>query len=87
MTVRTSDAHFRPVSDSLRYGADEAGVQLLRPDGHFRTLGEIEGDVVLLAIQRCGYISKAAMQLRIGRSTLHRKLKELEEKRPLFRWK
>jgi DNA-binding NtrC family response regulator len=54
------------------------GVTLLRPDGHLRSLEEIEADVIRLAIGHYrGKMTEVARRLGIGRSTLYRKLGEL----------
>jgi DNA-binding NtrC family response regulator len=54
------------------------GVTLFRPDGHLRTLDEIEADVIRLAIGHYrGRMTEVARRLGIGRSTLYRKLSEL----------
>ena len=54
------------------------GVLLYQGDGHLRTLEEIEGDIIRLAIgQYRGKMTEVARRLGIGRSTLYRKLHEL----------
>ncbi|MCW3797549.1 sigma-54 dependent transcriptional regulator [Sphingomonas sp. BN140010] len=54
------------------------GVTLLKPDGHLRSLEEIEADVIRLAIGHYrGKMTEVARRLGIGRSTLYRKLGEL----------
>ena len=54
-----------------------AGVELFA-DGELRPLGDIEADVIRLAINHYGgRMSEVARRLRIGRSTLYRKLAEL----------
>jgi len=54
------------------------GVTLLKPDGHLRSLEEIESDVIRLAIGHYrGKMTEVARRLGIGRSTLYRKLGEL----------
>lgn len=54
------------------------GVILFGPDGHLRTLEEIEADVIRLAIGHYrGRMSEVARRLGIGRSTLYRKLGDL----------
>lgn len=46
--------------------------------GHLRTLEEIEGDMIKLAIETySGHMSEVARRLGIGRSTLYRKLRDL----------
>ncbi|GGD67519.1 sigma-54-dependent transcriptional regulator [Croceicoccus mobilis] len=59
--------------------ADVAGgVTLYGPDGHLRSLEEIEADVIRLAIGHYrGRMSEVARRLGIGRSTLYRKLADL----------
>jgi DNA-binding NtrC family response regulator len=57
---------------------EAAGVALFRPDGHLRTIEEIEADVIRLAITHYrGRMTEVARRLGIGRSTLYRKLGEL----------
>jgi DNA-binding NtrC family response regulator len=51
---------------------------LLRPDGHLRSMDEIEADLIRLAIGHYrGRMTEVARRLGIGRSTLYRKLAEL----------
>ncbi len=58
--------------------AETGGVTLFRPDGHMRSLEEIEADVIRLAIGHYrGRMTEVARRLGIGRSTLYRKLGEL----------
>lgn len=53
-------------------------VALFTPDGHLRSLEEIEADVIRLAIGHYrGRMTEVARRLGIGRSTLYRKLSEL----------
>jgi DNA-binding NtrC family response regulator len=55
-----------------------SGVMLYTPDGHLRSLEEIEADVIRLAINHYrGRMSEVARRLGIGRSTLYRKLGDL----------
>lgn len=48
------------------------------PDGTFRTLRDIEADVIRVAVKRYSYykggMARVAKELGIGRSTLYRKL-------------
>ena len=54
------------------------GIALFDGDGHIRTLADIEGDLLRLAIGHYrGHMSEAARRLGIGRSTLYRRLDEL----------
>ncbi|MBB4860366.1 DNA-binding NtrC family response regulator [Novosphingobium chloroacetimidivorans] len=73
-TIRTS-----PGDLVTRRVPDEAGVEIYGADGHLRTLEQIEADVIQLAIGRySGRMTEIARRLRIGRSTLYRKLNNLE---------
>lgn len=55
-----------------------AGITLFEADGHVRALGDIEADVIRLAIGHYrGRMTEVARRLGIGRSTLYRKLAEL----------
>jgi DNA-binding NtrC family response regulator len=58
--------------------AGSPSVTLFRPDGHLRSLEEIEADIIRLAIGHYrGRMTEVARRLGIGRSTLYRKLGEL----------
>ncbi|HEY8268598.1 MAG TPA: sigma-54 dependent transcriptional regulator [Xanthobacteraceae bacterium] len=58
-------------------GASEA-LAFLGPDGHVRPLEEIEAEAIRTAIARYrGRMTEVARRLKIGRSTLYRKLKDL----------
>jgi DNA-binding NtrC family response regulator len=51
---------------------------LIGPDGHVRPMDAIEADTIRFAIDRYrGRMTEVARRLRIGRSTLYRKLKDL----------
>lgn len=53
-------------------------ITLFTPDGHMRTLDEIEADIIRLAIGHYrGRMTEVARRLGIGRSTLYRKLGEI----------
>ena len=53
-------------------------LSLLDEHGHVRPLEEIEHETLRFAITHCrGQMSEVARRLRIGRSTLYRKLKDL----------
>lgn len=56
---------------------DSDVVPLLRPDGTFRTLKEIEDAVIDHALLKCRSLSQAARQLGIGRGTVYRKMRNL----------
>lgn len=56
-----------------------AAVEYLTSDNHFRPLDEIEADIIRLAIGHYrGRMSEVARRLGMGRSTLYRKLSEME---------
>ena len=60
--------------------ASMGGPQLtvMRPDGHLRSMEEVEADLIRLAIGHYrGRMTEVARRLGIGRSTLYRKLGEL----------
>ncbi len=68
--------------DITKASADAAmgGQQLTlyRPDGHIRSMEELEADIIRLAIGHYrGRMTEVARRLGIGRSTLYRKLGEL----------
>jgi DNA-binding NtrC family response regulator len=55
------------------------GVRLTHPDGHVRTLQDIEREAICDALRLYGgQMAEVARRLGIGRSTLYRKLKELD---------
>lgn len=55
-------------------------IDLLR-DGHFRELRDIEDEVIRRAVAHYRSKNKAARQLGIGRSTLYRRLEEMNDRR------
>ncbi len=58
--------------------ADGSRIQIVDEAGHMRTLEDIEGEMIRLAIDRyAGHMSEVARRLGIGRSTLYRKVREL----------
>jgi transcriptional regulator of acetoin/glycerol metabolism len=62
-------------------------IRIFTAEGHLRTLEAIERDVICLAIVMSnGCMTKAAAQLGIGRSTLYRKLPELEASLAYVPW-
>ncbi len=64
------------VSDNETMNGDNA-VNILDPDGHLRTLEDIERDLIHFAIENySGHMSEIARRLGIGRSTLYRKVRE-----------
>lgn len=57
-----------------------ASVDLYEADGNLRKLSDIEADIIDLAMTLYdGCVTKAARRLRIGRSTLYRKLERNED--------
>jgi DNA-binding NtrC family response regulator len=57
------------------YGVPGATLQLLEPTGEVRPLEEVETEVIRFAVTHYrGQMSEVARRLRIGRSTLYRKL-------------
>lgn len=56
----------------------QGGLPLLASDGHVRPLDDMEGELIRFAITHYrGQMSEVARRLRIGRSTLYRKLESL----------
>jgi DNA-binding NtrC family response regulator len=54
------------------------GIPIVTEGGHIRTLDEVEGDMIRLALNRYrGQMSEVARKLGIGRSTLYRKMRDL----------
>jgi DNA-binding NtrC family response regulator len=74
MTI--ADDHPPESSSSIApYGAPTAALQLLDPTGEVRPLEEVETEVIRFAVTHYrGQMSEVARRLRIGRSTLYRKL-------------
>ena len=75
---RKSDraSEFAQISTDAALGGPQ--LTLLRPDGHLRSMEEIEADLIRLAIGHYrGRMTEVARRLGIGRSTLYRKLAEL----------
>jgi DNA-binding NtrC family response regulator len=59
--------------------SEASSVALFDPQGHLRTLEEIERDLIEYAIDLyAGHMTEIARRLGIGRSTLYRKLKEYD---------
>lgn len=57
---------------------DESLISAIGTSGHFRSLGEVEGEVIRSAFKFYrGHMTEIARRLGIGRSTLYRKLHEL----------
>lgn len=66
--------HDHPTGPSWHQG----GLSLLDPEGHVRALEDVETDLIRFAITHYrGQMSEVARRLKIGRSTLYRKLEGL----------
>ena len=64
--------------EGLRGGGAPGGFSPMTGDGHLRTLADVEGDMIRLAIDKYqNHMSEIARRLGIGRSTLYRKVREL----------
>ncbi len=67
-----------PVAAAASVAGTTTSVALFGPDGHVRPIDDIEADLIRLAIGHYrGRMTEVARRLRIGRSTLYRKLGEL----------
>ena len=61
----------------------QGALMMLNGDGEVRPLDEMENDIIRFAISHYrGQMSEVARRLKIGRSTLYRKLDEAAEKEP-----
>ena len=75
---RKSDRATELVQLSPEASMDGPQLTVIRPDGHLRSMEEIEADLIRLAIGHYrGRMTEVARRLGIGRSTLYRKLGEL----------
>lgn len=64
----------------LRESFEKSSIRFLNSEGHVRAFEDMERDVIERAIQHYkGRMSEVARRLRIGRSTLYRKLNEYAE--------
>ena len=73
-----SEAPATSPHDHTASAASHDALPLLDAAGNVRPLDELEADVIRFAIARCrGQMSEVARRLRIGRSTLYRKLDEI----------
>ncbi|MEW5962194.1 MAG: helix-turn-helix domain-containing protein, partial [Pseudomonadota bacterium] len=58
-------------------GAAALGIPAITAEGDVRPLDEIEADMIRLALGRYrGHMTEVAKRLKIGRSTLYRKMQE-----------
>jgi len=70
-------AGFREIGLSSVASGD--GFQVFNPEGHLRTINDIEQDVIRMAIDTYdGRMSEIARRLGMGRSTLYRKIREYD---------
>jgi DNA-binding NtrC family response regulator len=68
-----------PAQEATSEPRPASGVRLTHPDGHVRTLHDIEREAICDALRLYGgQMAEVARRLGIGRSTLYRKLKELD---------
>ncbi len=69
------DVPLRPTTDA---GDLMGHIRAVAGDGHLRSLDDMEGEMIRMAIDRyAGHMSEVARRLGIGRSTLYRKVREL----------
>jgi DNA-binding NtrC family response regulator len=67
-----------PHAAEAQAGASADALALVDSSGNVRPLDEIEAEVIRFAIARYrGQMSEVARRLKIGRSTLYRKLEEI----------
>ena len=58
-------------------------LQLLDLDGNIRSLGDMEKEIIISALEHYrGRVSEAARRLKMSRSTLYRKMEGLKIKQP-----
>jgi DNA-binding NtrC family response regulator len=68
-----------PQTMEIRAGSGESalGIPVITEAGEIRPLDEIEADMIRLALGRYrGHMTEVAKRLKIGRSTLYRKMQE-----------
>lgn len=70
--------HFWESEAPKPQGAPHKALNLFDDEGHVRTLSEVEGEAIRVALERYkGRMTEVARRLGIGRSTLYRKVAEL----------
>lgn len=66
------------VESDVQEDHEQESIQFLNADGHVRTFAEMEYDIIEKAVKHYkGHMSEIARRLRIGRSTLYRKIEAL----------
>lgn len=66
-------------NDGREYSTYGNNIPVVEADGHIRRLEAIEADIIRMAVRHYGgQMSEVARRLGIGRSTLYRKLAELD---------
>ncbi|MBX4335430.1 sigma-54-dependent transcriptional regulator [Bartonella raoultii] len=66
------------IESNVQEDYEQETIQFLDADGHVRTFAEMEHDIIEKAVKHYkGHMSEIARRLRIGRSTLYRKIEEL----------
>ncbi|MDX2259135.1 MAG: helix-turn-helix domain-containing protein, partial [Hyphomicrobiaceae bacterium] len=67
----------RTVPQTIEVSPGALGIPAINPQGDVRALEEIEADMIRLALGRYrGHMTEVAKRLKIGRSTLYRKMQE-----------
>lgn len=73
-----TEKHRDPPENERKCSSNDFGVNIYSADGHLRKLSEIEAEVIRLAVVMYrGRTSEIARRLRVGRTTVYRKLDEL----------
>lgn len=62
------------MNELTKRGGPESTIQLLDDKGELRPLEHIEREAIAFAIKHCGNITEVAEKLKIGRSTIYRKI-------------
>ncbi|MCZ2328412.1 sigma-54-dependent transcriptional regulator [Bartonella sp. F02] len=69
------------IHGNIQECTEQQSIQFLNADGHVRTFSDMESDIIDKAVKYYkGHVSEIARRLRIGRSTLYRKMEELKTK-------
>lgn len=65
------------IPQTVEVSSGSLGIPAVDPEGDIRSLNEIEADMIRLALGRYrGHMTEVAKRLKIGRSTLYRKMQE-----------